>query len=188
MRVGEVVVDATVGNGYDTAFLARLVGSSGHVVGFDIQERAIQTTRQRLTAYGLSDRATLLLRGHQHLSDLIDTGDQFGATGLRCVVFNLGYLPGADKSVITRADTTLTAIRAACNMLAPGGLVTIMVYPGHIGGREEADAVDRECQALRARGFGVTRIAPVARRASVDPAGMPDCPYAYHISRPAVAR
>ena len=186
VRVGDVVVDATVGNGHDTALLARLVGRTGLVVGFDVQEQAISATQHRLDVQGLADRVTLLHRGHENLSTLTGTGGPLAVPGVRCAVFNLGYLPGSDKSVITQADTTLTAVRAACNMLLQPGLVTIMVYPGHIGGRREADAVDGECRSLRACGFCVTRIAVAARDDNADRRDMPDRPYAYHITRPAL--
>lgn len=39
---GDIVVDATMGNGHDTQFLAELVGENGHVYAFDIQESASQ--------------------------------------------------------------------------------------------------------------------------------------------------
>lgn len=37
LPVGGLAVDATVGNGHDLAFLARMVGEGGGVIGFDIQ-------------------------------------------------------------------------------------------------------------------------------------------------------
>lgn len=53
----------------------------------------------------------------------------------RLVAFNLGYLPGGDKTMITRADTTLLGLEAAERILAPGGLISLVVYVGHPGGR-----------------------------------------------------
>ncbi|WP_235597825.1 methyltransferase domain-containing protein, partial [Geobacillus stearothermophilus] len=50
---GDIAVDATVGNGHDTVFLAELVGERGHVFGFDIQAEAIATARARLAEHGL---------------------------------------------------------------------------------------------------------------------------------------
>ena len=57
------------------------------------------------------------------------------------VMFNLGYLPGADKSVITQSATTCAALDQAIRLLRTGGLVSIMVYPGHAGGVKEAEGV-----------------------------------------------
>jgi len=40
IQPGDAVIDATVGNGVDTAFLAKAVGPKGVVYGFDIQQAA----------------------------------------------------------------------------------------------------------------------------------------------------
>ncbi|MBC7032591.1 SAM-dependent methyltransferase, partial [Salmonella enterica subsp. enterica serovar Enteritidis] len=45
---GDHVIDATVGNGHDTVYLAKLVGTTGHVDGFDIQSAAIEATTTAL--------------------------------------------------------------------------------------------------------------------------------------------
>ena len=68
------------------------------------------------------------------------------------VMFNLGYLPGGDKSLVTRPDTTLPALRAALDLLAPGGLVSVVAYPGHFGGAEESEAVEAFLRDLPPRG------------------------------------
>ncbi|QHW33276.1 methyltransferase domain-containing protein [Paenibacillus rhizovicinus] len=59
------------------------------------------------------------------------------------VMFNLGYLPGAntDQAVITEPASTLAALENALTLLRPGGLITAVLYPGHPGGFEEAEAV-----------------------------------------------
>ena len=44
----DVVVDATMGNGHDTAFLAQL---AGQVYAFDIQEQALVNTQERLESW-----------------------------------------------------------------------------------------------------------------------------------------
>ena len=84
---GARVIDATMGNGYDTQWLAELVGESGHVYGFDIQLEAVNRTRDRLAAAGLENRATLFHAGHEHIAELV--GEPVDAA-----VFNLGWLPG----------------------------------------------------------------------------------------------
>lgn len=129
---GARVIDATMGNGYDTQWLAELVGESGHVYGFDIQLEAVNRTRDRLAAAGLENRATLFHAGHEHIAELV--GESVDAA-----VFNLGWLPGTDKALRTRAETTLTAVNAALDRLKEGALMTICVYPGHPEGRDELD-------------------------------------------------
>ena len=125
----DIVVDATMGNGHDTLFLAKL---AKQVYAFDIQEQALEKTSQRLQEAGLTN-AELILQGHE-------TVDQFVAEA-KAGIFNLGYLPSADKSIITQPQTTLKALDKLCHMLVKGGRIAIMIYYGHEGGDIERDAV-----------------------------------------------
>ncbi len=148
IQPGDTVIDATVGNGKDTLFLAGLVGETGHVFGFDVQPLALERTREKLEAAGLSGRVTLVCDGHQHM-------EQYAAFGIRFAAFNLGYLPGADKQVTTMTDTTLAAIEAALRLLAPKAMCSVCVYPGHEEGRRELEAVFRLLSSLDARKYTV---------------------------------
>ena len=125
----DIVVDATMGNGYDTLFLARL---AKQVYAFDIQEQALEKTSQRLLEAGLTN-VELILQGHE-------TVDQF-VTETKAGIFNLGYLPSADKSIITKPQTTIEALEKLCQLLVKGGRIAIMIYYGHDGGDIERDAV-----------------------------------------------
>lgn len=146
LHPGALAVDATVGNGHDTLVLADAVGPAGTVVGFDVQAEALHATRDRLQAAGVADRVRLVQAGHETLLDHLPDGAR-GA--VQAVTFNLGYLPGAaDKSVITRPDTTLAALYAATDVLGPGGMITLVLYTGHPGGAEEADAVRAWAKSL----------------------------------------
>ena len=116
-----IAVDATMGNGNDTAFLA---GLAKKVYAFDVQEQALEKTSQRL-----SD-----LDGHENL-------DRYVTEPIRAAIFNLGYLPSADKTVITKPHTTLEAIEKILDRLEVGGRLAIMIYYGHDGGDMEKDAV-----------------------------------------------
>ncbi|HZG56470.1 class I SAM-dependent methyltransferase [Paenibacillus sp.] len=146
VRSGDVVVDATMGNGHDTLFLAGLVGDGGHVYAFDVQPAALAATQARLAAAGVpAARYTLLLRDHAELADALPT-DARGAVA--AAMFNLGYLPGADHAVTTQPATTLRALDAALATLRVGGALCAVVYPGHPGGAEEAAAVEAWAAAL----------------------------------------
>lgn len=48
VKEGDYAVDATLGNGHDTCFLAEIVGDNGKVFGFDIQKEAIESSTIRL--------------------------------------------------------------------------------------------------------------------------------------------
>jgi hypothetical protein len=73
-------------------------------------------------------------------------------------MFNLGYLPGGEKTLITRTATTLMALQQAAEWLGGDGVLTVVVYPGHEGGREEADAVERWMAALPSDRFEAQRL------------------------------
>ncbi len=137
LQCGERALDATVGNGHDTLFLAQCVGPQGQVFGIDLQQTAIQATQSRLERAGLT-HVTLILGSHGKLLDLLPS-DVAGTLG--AVMFNLGYLPGGDKSVITQPASTRTALLQALTLLRRHGVLTVLAYPGHPGGSDEAKLV-----------------------------------------------
>lgn len=138
LQPGDMAIDATAGNGYDTAFLAGRVGASGQVFAFDIQAGAIEATRARLDKAGLLDQVTLFQASHSQLASHIPAR----AHGrVAAAMFNLGYLPGSDKTVITRGESTVAALEQLLGLLRAGGAVSILSYRGHPGGRAEHDAV-----------------------------------------------
>lgn len=152
-RPGDAAVDATAGNGVDTLFLARTVGSAGTVHAFDIQQAALDATRERLMRELPEEgqaSVQLHLASHDRMKELVP-GLLHGQVA--AVMFNLGYLPGADHSVITTPGTTLPALESALSLLRPGGVLTVAVYPGHEGGRAEADSVDAWAAGLAQASF-----------------------------------
>ncbi len=151
IQPGSRVIDATCGNGKDTLLLAELVGDTGHVWAFDIQEEALDRTAQRVTEQNLQQRVSLLHASHERMQELVKPP-------LHGVVFNLGWLPGAAREVATCTTTTLTALEASLQLLAPAGLVLITCYPGHAGGDQEAAAVQEWATALSSRSYFVWRM------------------------------
>lgn len=125
-----IAVDATMGNGHDTAFLAGLAKT---VYAFDIQQLALNKTAERLAELGLTN-VELILAGHEQV-------DTYVQMPIRAAIFNLGYLPSADKTIITQPLTTLVAVQKILELLEIGGRLAIMVYYGHAGGDMEKDAV-----------------------------------------------
>jgi tRNA1(Val) A37 N6-methylase TrmN6 len=149
VQPGDTAVDATVGTGADTLFLAKAADKRGRVYGFDIQQEALQLARRRLEENTSSSLAevSLLLQGHEQMKEALPA-NLHGKVA--AVMFNLGYLPseGADPSVITHTDSTLAALEAALQLLRPRGILTVVLYPGHAGGSEEAEAVLQWASAL----------------------------------------
>ena len=135
---GGLAIDATVGNGHDTVFLAEQVGKDGVVYGFDIQQAALDKTRMKLEQAQLADSVRLFLASHENMADYV-AQEHKGC--IHAAMFNLGYLPGADKSIITQVSTTLKAVQSSLTLLAPDGILTIVAYPGHHGGLKETEAM-----------------------------------------------
>lgn len=152
---GDRVVDATAGNGHDTLFLAEKVGDEGTVHAYDIQQQALANTRQRLDEHGLTHRVVLHLQSHTEIARLKEP--------IQVAVFNLGYLPGSDKQIITQPDSTCEAVEAARSLLREGGIIVIVVYPGHEGGAQEAAAVERYAEKLPASEYVVLKYAYINR-------------------------
>lgn len=172
---GQLTVDLTAGNGYDTLMLHRLVGDCGQVIAFDIQPAALQSTRQRLLDSGATVRmwqagefcipsaggVDLVEVGHEELQRYLPAAPQG-------IIANLGYLPGGDRRLVTRPLTTLAALQQSCDLLAPGGRLVVVVYPGHPGGVEEGLAADGFFAALEDRRFQVLQLKVLTR---------PEAPY-----------
>lgn len=134
---GDRVIDATVGNGNDTVLLAAAVGEMGRVYGFDIQKEAMDKTKEKLLLTGLFPQTELILDGHEKIDEYVPAETEISAA-----TFNLGYLPSGDKSIVTKPETTISAIEQCIHKLRKGGLITIMIYSGHEGGKVEKEAVD----------------------------------------------
>ncbi len=150
VREGDFVIDATLGNGHDTMFLAELVGEEGKVYGFDIQADALASTKERLSANELLTRVELIHDGHENMKQYLPEDKEVSA-----VMFNLGYLPKGDKNIVTKAETTVKAIKQAVFLLKNQGVVSIMVYYGHPGTNGEKEAVDELVRNLPQNDFEV---------------------------------
>lgn len=148
IRPGDRVIDATCGRGQDCLFLAGLVGSSGEVWAFDVQEKALAETAERLLTAGCSAWVELVHAGHESLTAYV-------REPVRAVVFNLGYLPGNSAGLVTRPETTRTALDQSLELLLPGGMVVVAIYTGHQGGDEEAACIESWASRLSSREFNV---------------------------------
>ena len=141
LNVGDTVADFTMGNGHDTLFLSKAVGESGRVFAFDIQQAALESTRARLTENYAPENYTLICDSHHNAKNYIDGKIKVG-------MFNLGYLPGSDKSVTTKRETTLAAIDAAIDLMDSDAILLIAVYPGHEEGEIEGELINARLSQL----------------------------------------
>ena len=143
------VCDFTLGNGHDSLFLLRQI-KKGFLYGFDIQEEAVNNSRDLLTESGFKN-FKLILDSHanvlEHVKEKIDLG-----------IYNLGYLPGGDKSLITREDSTVKSIDGALKILNPGKALIITAYKGHKGAMEEYEIVMEYVSSLDQKKYSVMNI------------------------------
>ena len=135
IKPGDFCIDGTAGRGKDTAFLCRLVGETGRVLSFDIQQEAVDSTQALLEREGLSPIARVVLDSHAHM-------DQYAQPGtVDAVVFNFGYLPGGNHQIHTQPESSIEAIGKALTLLRDGGVLCACVYHGGDTGYEERDAL-----------------------------------------------
>ncbi|MBE6688848.1 MAG: hypothetical protein E7588_06170 [Ruminococcaceae bacterium] len=147
--------DFTMGNGNDTLFMSRLAAQYGiNVYAFDIQAAALESTSAFLKKSGADENYTLINDSHSELDKYVPKEGE-----MACGMFNLGYLPGGDKSVTTLRTTTLEAIEKAVNKLTVGGILTVTIYPGHPEGKIEGELIEKYLSALSNHDFNVLKYA-----------------------------
>ena len=155
---GDTAIDCTCGNGNDTLFLCRSVGMEGRVYAFDIQEQAIKITEALLKREGFE--AEFFLCSHRLLEEQIK--NQSGPAPA-VIMYNLGYLPGADHGFTTRTEETIASLQQALVLLKKGGLISVITYPGHEEGQREACAVRELLRGLSKKNFEVLTITQTNR-------------------------
>ena len=133
---GDICIDATMGNGHDTIYLARLVGDSGAVYAFDIQQQALDATKERLD--GLFSNVHLVLAGHEEMAKYVP---EIYREEIACAVFNFGYLPGGDHQLSTKLETSLKGIETALTWLKKKGMVSLCIYSGGDTGFSEREVI-----------------------------------------------
>ncbi len=148
---GGFCIDATAGTGRDTLYLSQAVGKNGTVLAFDIQQEALDMTRERLKKEQCPDNTELILDSHAHM-------DRYAEKGMTdAILFNFGYLPGGDHSLATRADTSLEAVQKGLELLKTGGVMSLCVYSGGDTGFAERDALFAFAEGLHPKEYLVIR-------------------------------
>lgn len=145
----DVAVDATLGNGNDTIFLSNQL-PMGRVYAFEIQKNAVDKFNMFLNKNNINN-ITVIHDGHENMKKYINESPA-------AIMFNLGYLPGGDEKIITKPDTTLKAIEDAMEILKPGGIITIAVYTGHEGGKEEGETIEDYVKGINPKQFSTMTI------------------------------
>ncbi|MBQ8514937.1 MAG: methyltransferase domain-containing protein [Ruminococcus sp.] len=161
VQEGDLCIDATAGRGHDTLHLCWLVGDSGHVTAFDIQQAAVDSTKALLEKNGLASRADVLLKSHSEMDEL------FEENSVSLITFNFGWLPRGDHNIFTKKETSIEAIEKGLRILKDGGIMTLILYYGRETGFEERDALLEFLPTLDCRKYTVVEMPFVNR---------PNCP------------
>ncbi len=161
VQPGDICIDATAGRGNDTLLLAKLVGESGHVTAFDIQQDAVDSTKALLAANGMTERTDVLLKSHSEM------GEMFEENTVSCITFNFGWLPKGDHNIFTSKSTSIPAIEQGLKLLKSGGIMTLIIYYGKETGFEERDALLEYLPTIDSSRFTVIEMPFVNR---------PNCP------------
>lgn len=157
IRKGDTVIDATCGNGHDTLSLAEAAGPAGRVLAFDIQEQAVRSTRALLEENGIR-QVEIFNESFTKMGEHTEPGT------VRAVVFNLGYLPGGDKGITTKAEETVQALNEALHLLEEGGILTAVLYSGHPEGLREKNAALAWAEGLDSRAYHAAYISMINQK------------------------
>lgn len=148
-KKGGSYIDATMGNGNDTLFLARLAGERGQVLAFDIQQSALDKTQKLLEEHGMEEKVKLILDGHEHMDQYVQK------ESVDVICFNFGYLPGGDHTIATKAETSIEAVGKGLQILKKGGFMSLCIYSGGDTGFEEKETLLRFVQQLSPKEYTV---------------------------------
>ncbi|KGM94718.1 SAM-dependent methyltransferase [Clostridium novyi A str. 4552] len=151
LQEGDIAVDATMGNGNDTVFLASLVGYSGTVYSFDVQKEAIDNTRKKIIDNKIKTNIQLIHDGHENI-------DKYINKDVKLVMFNLGYLPSAEHNITTKAETTIVAVKKSLAILEKNGVALLVIYHGHENGKLEKVAIEEFTSNLNQKEYNVMKL------------------------------
>lgn len=144
-----VCLDATCGNGHDSLNIIKRLDENGFLYCTDIQDLAIENTDKLLKEAGYKNYKPIK-KSHDLFADEIEES-------FRLVIFNLGYLPGSDKKIVTRAETTIKAIDSLIKKLDKDGVIIVVSYLGHPNSKEERESLDKYLKNLSQKDFLVEK-------------------------------
>ena len=155
VQAGDLVVDATAGNGHDAEILAKLalIDGKGTLIVFDVQKNALDATKNRLL-HALKKETYSQVQFHLECHSKI--GAFLLPESAALIVYNLGYLPGSDKIITTLSGTTLESIQASLHLVKKGGVISVTCYPGHSEGEVEEERLIDFCKTLDQNSWSVS--------------------------------
>jgi ribosomal protein L11 methylase PrmA len=149
LKAGDTVIDATVGNGRDTLAIAKMLQGQGTIIGYDIQPQALENAKNLFEKeLNQEHLRCITLKKQSH--------ETFDEANVKLIVYNLGYLPGGDKNLTTKVESTLTSLKNACLAINQSGMISVTCYPGHEEGEKEERAVLEWTKTLCPKSWCIT--------------------------------
>jgi len=147
----DTVIDCTLGNGIDSLKLKQKIGVNGLLFGFDIQEEALNKSYKLLEEHNFNNNITLIHDSHENIDKYVE----YEIADL--IIYNLGYLPGGNKSIKTNSSSTSISLKKSLKIIKNHGLVLITVYIGHEGGIQEKEAIENILKHLDQKTYNVLK-------------------------------
>lgn len=146
----KVVLDATCGRGNDSLKLLNKIGEEGFLYACDIQDEAVESSNKILIEAGYNNYKIYKI-SHEYIFDYISEEIEF-------IIYNLGYLPKSDKSITTKADSTIKSIEKGLTKISKTGMIVIVSYLGHKESFEERDKLSDYLKNLNQKKYKVEKI------------------------------
>lgn len=135
-----IAVDATLGNGHDTDFLAE---NFKKVYAFDIQKCACDSYEDKN-----KENVQVVNNSHEYIKDYVLENPD-------CIMYNLGFLPGGNKEITTMHESSLKSIKDGLEILKSGGIMSVAIYRGHDEGKVEENIIIDYVKRLPKDKYGV---------------------------------
>jgi rRNA methyltransferase len=143
-----IAVDMTAENGNDSLFILEELHPK-MLFAFDIQKEAKKNTEKLI---GKIENFKFILDSHTNI-------DKYIKDEINLAIYNLGYLPRADKNITTKANSTLESLKKLINLISKNGKIIITVYPGHKEGLLESQCLKNYLDSLDQKDFVVLKLA-----------------------------
>lgn len=158
VKRGAKCLDATLGQGHDTAFF--LQEGASRVAALDIQENLVSQAAERYA----DRRLQAFCHSHALMDQLPFYEEWKGNTD--AVIFNFGWDPGLGGGLTTRAESSLQAVLLALALLRPKGRMVLAFYPHEEGQREKRIILDAlsGLEAKRSQGLSMMKVERMPER------------------------
>lgn len=143
----KIAADMTVGKGNDSKYILKNTQIE-KLYGFDIQKEAEIESKNLI---GKDPRFIFHLASHDKI-------DKYIKEGLDLAIYNLGYLPGGNKEITTKYQSTIKSLEKTLDLLNKDGIVILTIYPGHPAGKIESEKIEAYLRKIDQKKYEIIKI------------------------------